>query len=300
MTSPNISIDARAELFTSTRPQLFAIAYRMLGSVAEAEDVVQDAYLKWQNASAAEVRAPRAYLATIVTRLAINQLRSARNQRETYVGHWLPEPLVTDYAPDASEPVELAESLSMAFLVMLERLSPTERAVLLLHDVFDFEYAEIAQIIDKTEANCRQLLARAKKHIDAPSRKFDADPEQADRLLQLFRNAATLGDIDGLLAVLAEDITLYADGGGKVRGAALRPIHGSDDVSRFVVGVVQRLVPAERTIRSARINGQPGFIVYVNGTPLAALILDVRNDRIRTIYAIGNPDKLRALPREQE
>ncbi|HEX7942971.1 MAG TPA: sigma factor-like helix-turn-helix DNA-binding protein, partial [Gemmatimonadaceae bacterium] len=221
---------------------------------------------------------------------------SARVQRETYVGPWLPEPLVTDHAPDPSEPVELAESLSMAFLVMLERLSPIERAVLLLHDVFDFEYGEIARIIDKTEANCRQLLVRAKKHIGAPRPRFDADRAQADRLMHRFTQAAGVGDMDGLLAVLAEDITLWADGGGKVKGAALRPIHGADSVARFVVGVIRRLVPAERSMRPARINGEPGFIVYVSGRPLAAMILDIRDERIRTIYAIGNPDKLHALP----
>jgi RNA polymerase sigma-70 factor (ECF subfamily) len=289
-------MESRTALFTSARPLLFSIAYRMLGSVADAEDLVQDAYLRWQEAPEADVRAPRAYLATIVTRLAINQLRSARSQRETYVGPWLPEPLVTDHAPDPLEPIELAESLSMAFLVMLERLSPIERAVLLLHDVFDFEYAEIARIVDKSEANCRQLLSRAKKHVGAPEARFDADPAQAERLMQRFTEAASAGDIDGMLAVLAEDITLWADGGGKIKGAALRPIHGAVSVARFVAGVLQRFVPAERSMRPAQINGEPGFIVYVSGRPLAAMIFHLRGGRIRTIYALGNPDKLRGLP----
>ena len=288
-------MESRTAVFTSTRPQLFAIAYRMLGSVADAEDIVQDAYLRWQEAPETDVRAPRAYLTTIVTRLAINQLRSARSQRETYVGPWLPEPLVTDHAPDPSEPVELAESLSMAFMVMLERLSPVERAVLLLHDVFDFEYAEIARIVDKSEANCRQLLSRAKRHVGADEARFDADPAQAERLMQRFTQAAGAGDVDGMLAVLAEDITLWADGGGKVRGAALRPIRGAESVARFVTGVIQRFVPVERTMRPARINGEPGFIVYASGRPLAAMILHIRGGRIGAIYAIGNPDKLRTL-----
>jgi RNA polymerase sigma-70 factor (ECF subfamily) len=286
----------RIDAFTEARPLLFAIAYRMLGSVADAEDIVQDAYLRWQEAPETDVRTPRAYLATIVTRLAINQLRSARSRRESYVGPWLPEPLVTEHAADPSEPVELAESLSMAFMVMLERLSPIERAVLLLHDVFDFDYAEIARIVEKSETNCRQLLTRAKKHIGAAEARFDVDPAQADRLMTLFTQAAGAGDMDGLLAVLAEDITLWADGGGKVRGAALRPVTGADSVARFVIGVIQRLVPTGRTMRPARINGEPGFIVYVNGRPLAALILHIRDERIRTIYAVGNPDKLQALP----
>jgi len=289
-------IETRTADFTSARPLLFSIAYRMLGSVSDAEDIVQDAYLRWLEAPDAEIRAPSAYLATIVTRLSINRLRSARTQRETYVGPWLPEPLVTEPAPDPSEPVELAESLSMAFLVMLERLSPIERAVLLLHDVFDFEYAEIARIVDKTESNCRQLLTRAKKHIGAAEPRFEVDQTQADRLMQRFTEAAGAGDMDGMLAVLAEDITLWADGGGKIRGAALRPIHGTDSVARFLIGVTQRFVPAERTMRPARINGQPGFIAYVSGRPFAALIFDIREQQIHTIYAIGNPDKLQALP----
>jgi RNA polymerase sigma-70 factor (ECF subfamily) len=288
-------MEDRAAVFASSKPLLFSIAYRMLGSVMDAEDVVQDAYLRWQEALDADVRAPHAYLATIVTRLSINQLRSARRQRETYVGPWLPEPLVTDYAPDPSGPVELAESLSMAFLVLLERLSPIERAVFLLHEVFDFEYAEIARIVDKTEANCRQLLARARKRVGAPHARFDADRAQVDRLMDRFTQAAGEGDIDGLLAVLAEDITLWADGGGKVRGAALKPLRGSAAVARFVVGVIRRFVPAERTMRQAQINGQPGFVIYVSGRPLAALAFEIRTDRIHSIYAIGNPDKLQGL-----
>jgi len=272
---------------------LFAIAYRMLGSVMDAEDLVQDAYLRWQEAAEADVRSPRAYLTTIVTRLAINQLRAARTKRETYVGPWLPEPLVTEDTPDK---VELAESLSMAFLVLLERLSPVERAVFLLHEVFDFEYAEIARMVDKTEANCRQLLARAKQRVGTPRTRFEADPEQARRLTQRFTEASVAGDLDGLLALLAEDITVWADGGGKVPGAALKPVHGATPVARFVLGVMRRVVPAGTILRHAEINGQPGFIAYVSGRPLSALILDIRDGRIHTIYAVGNPDKLQTLP----
>src|SRR6266498_260007 len=224
-------MESRAAVFASTRPLLFSIAYRMLGSVMDAEDLVQDAYLRWQEAPEADVRSPRAYLATIVTRLAINQLRSARTKRETYVGPWLPEPLVTDPTPDASSHLELAESLSMAFLVLLERLSPVERAVFLLHQVFDFEYAEIARIVDKTEATCRQLLARARKRIGQSQARFEADPAKARGLVQRFTEASMAGDLDGLLAVLAEDITLWADGGGKAKGAALKPVRGAADVA---------------------------------------------------------------------
>jgi len=288
-------METPAAAFTAVRPQLFAIAYRMLGSVVEAEDLVQEAYLRSQKASDVEVRSPRAYLTTIVTRLAINQLRSARAQREVYVGPWLPEPLLTTSASDASDTVELGESLSMAFLVLLERLSPIERAVFLLHEVFDFDYAEIGRVVDKSEANCRQILARARKHLGASRQRFEAAPAQADRLVERFTQAAQAGDLDGLLEVLAEDITLWADGGGKVPGAALKPVHGARAVGRFAIGVVHRFVPAESVIRVAEINGQPGFIVYVSGKPLAALVFQVRGDRIHTIYAIGNPDKLQSL-----
>ena len=285
-----------SEVFGQLRPLLFSIAYRMVGSVMDAEDLVQDAYLRWQEAPATEVRSPRAYLATIVTRLAINYLRSARIKREAYVGPWLPEPLVTEHAPDPSGQLELAESLSMAFLVLLERLSPVERAVFLLHEVFDFDYADIARIVDKTEANCRQLLARAKKRVGAGRARFHAAPAHAGRLVQRFTEAAQAGDMDGLLAVLAEDITLWADGGGKVPGAALNPVRGATSVARFVLGIMQRFVPPGTTVRTTEINGQPGFVVYLSGRPLAALICDIRGDRIHTLYAVGNPDKLGALP----
>ena len=286
-------METRAEVFASVRPLLFSIAYRMVGSVMDAEDLVQEAYLRWEEAPETEVRSPRAYLTTIVTRLAINHLRSARTRRETYVGPWLPEPLVTEHTPDT---VELAESLSMAFLVLLERLSPIERAVFLLHEVFDFEYAEIARIVDKTEANCRQLLSRAKKRVGAPDARFEADPAQARRLVQQFTDAAFAGDMDGLLAVLAEDITLWADGGGKVPGAALKPVRGPTSVAPLILGAMGRVVPQNTIVRPAVINGQPGVIAYTSGRTLSTLIFDIRGGRIHTIYAIGNPDKLRAMP----
>ncbi len=286
-------METRAEVFASARPLLFSIAYRMLGSVMDAEDLVQDAYLRWEGAPETDVRSPRAYLTTIVTRLAINHLRAARTKRETYVGPWLPEPLVTEDRPDT---VELAESLSMAFLVLLERLSPIERAVFLLHEVFDFDYAEIARMVDKSVANCRQLVTRAKKRIGSSPARFEAEPAQARRLTQRFTEASVDGDLDGLLTLLAEDITLWADGGGKAKGAALNPVRGAASVARFVLGVMSRVVPAGTIVRPADINGQAGFIAYLSGRPMAALILDIQNGRIHTIYAIANPDKLQALP----
>lgn len=289
-------MESRSDAFASTRPLLFSIAYRMLGSVMDAEDLVQEAYVRWQHAADVDVRSPRAFLTTIVTRLAINQLRSARERRETYVGAWLPEPLVTDAQPDSSRSVELAESLSMAFLVLLERLSPVERAVFLLREVFDFEYEEIGHIMDKSEPNCRQIMARARSHIGNERTRFDTDRAQADRLVEQFARAAMEGDVDGLVAALAEDITLWADGGGKVRGAALQPIHGVEPVARFLLGIMRRFVPPGTRVRPTSINGQSGFVAYVGAEPRAALVFDIREGRIRTIYAIGNPDKLGGLP----
>ena len=289
-------MDARADDFASSRPLLFAIAYRMLGSVMDAEDLVQDAYLRWQAAPEAEVRSPRAFLATIVTRLAINRLRSARQRREAYIGPWLPEPLMADTAPDPSGPVELAESLSMAFLLLLERLSPVERAVFLLREVFDFEFGEIAPIVDKTEANCRQLLARARKHLGAPRPRFPAHSARAAEMVRRFTDAARQGDMEGFLALLAEDITLWADTDVRVPGAARKPVHGATAVAKVLARGAARFAPAEAVIRQAEINGQPGLVAYLAGRPMGALILDIRGNRIHTIYAIGNPDKLRGLP----
>jgi len=285
----------RDDAFTAARPLLFAIAYRMTGSVMDAEDLVQDTYLRWREAPDGEVRSPNAYLATIVTRLAINHLNAARTRRETYVGPWLPEPLVTDPAPDAAQTVELAESLSMAFLVLLERLSPVERAVLLLHDVFDFDYATIARIVEKSEPNCRQILARAKQHLAEPHPRFAVDPARAEELLRRFTAAAGAGDLDTLLTVLAEDITLWADGGGKVKGAASKPVRGATPVARSVINGMRRGVPAGATLQPATLNGQPAIIASVAGRALAALIFDVWGDRIHTIYVVSNPDKLHGL-----
>src|ERR1041385_3004970 len=272
----------RDDAFTAARPLLFAIAYRMTGSVMDAEDLVQDAWLRWQEAPAGEVRAPNAYLTTIVTRLAINHLNAARTRRETYVGPWLPEPLVTDPAPDAAQTVELAESLSMAFLVLLERLAPVERAVLLLHEVVDFDHAAIARIVEKSEAGCRQILARAKRHLAAPEPRFAVDPARAGELLRRF-------------TAVAADMALGAEGGGKGKGAASKPVRGATPVAKSLINGMRRGVPAGATIQTATLNGQPGLIASIAGRALAALIFDVRGDRIQTIYVVSNPDKLRGI-----
>jgi RNA polymerase sigma-70 factor (ECF subfamily) len=289
--------DNLLEAFDEHRPLLFSVAYRMLGSVTDAEDLVQEAFLRWQEAVGAdvEVRSPRAYLSTVITRLAINRLQSARVQREHYVGPWLPEPLLTAQSTGTAGDDRLAESLSMAFLVLLESLSPAERIVFLLRDVFDYEYAEIAQILGKSEANCRQLLRRARVQVAARRPRFDASPQQLERLTEQFQKTSTDGDLPGLVALLAEDVALWADGGGKT-AAALRPIHGADHVGRFIIGALRKFVPADHVSRRAEINGQPGIITSVAGRPISAVILDLAEGRIQSIYIVTNPEKLVRLP----
>ena len=282
------------ELFNRQRPLLFAIAYRLLGSVVDAEDIVQEAFLRWQSAPAAGVQSPKAWLSTVVTRLCIDQLRSARVQREAYVGPWLPEPLVIEREPDVADAVVLADSLSMAFLVLLERLTPTERAVFLLHDVFAYDYAEIAPIVDKSVAHCRQLARRARAHVAAGRPRFEASPERRERLTQAFLAACAEGDLPALLATLADDVTLWSDGGGKV-AAARRPVHGADKVARFLLGIL-RTVPPDTVVRPARVNGQPGLVSSVRGQPFGVLTLDIADDRVQAVRIVVNPDKLRAVP----
>jgi RNA polymerase sigma-70 factor (ECF subfamily) len=282
----------RTEIFNQYRPLLFSIAYRMLGSVMEAEDMVQETFLRWQQVSEDEIESPKAYLTTIVTRLCIDFLRSARARREEYVGPWLPEPLVTG-EPAAGGDMTLADSLSMAFLVLLESLNPVERAVFLLRDVFDYDYAEIARIVGKSEANCRQMARRARQYIAARRPRFNASPEQQERLLLQFLETSTNGDVPGLVELLADDITLWADGGGKAR-AALKPIRGALNVARFVVGVV-RTLPRDMVTRRVEINGQPGIIAYEGDRVIGVAVLDVGDGRIRGIGFIVNPEKLQGL-----
>jgi len=289
-------MDDRDTQFTAARPTLFAIAYRMVGTVMDAEDLVQDAYLRWREAPATDVRTPAAYLTTIVTRLAINFLGSARIRRETYVGPWLPEPLVTDPSPDPQSSVELAESLSVAFLVLLERLAPVERAVFLLHDVFDLEYDEIARIVEKSETNCRQILSRARERVGAPRARFAGDTEKAEQLLARFQTAANGGDLDGLVALLADDITLWVDGGGKAKGALPKPVLGATPVAKVLINTMRRLSADGITFRPARLNGRPGMIAYIAGAPQATVIFELGSERIEGIYVVANPDKLQGIP----
>ncbi|HYN87850.1 MAG TPA: RNA polymerase sigma-70 factor [Ardenticatenaceae bacterium] len=288
----------RDETFNQYRPLLFSIAYRMLGSVMEAEDIVQEAFLRWQRAAEIEVQSPKAYLSAVVTRLCIDALRSARVQREAYLGPWLPEPLATDAGSPGAD-TALAESLSMAFLVLLERLTPTERAVFLLREVFDYDYAEIATIVGKSEANCRQMVRRARQHLAANRPRFDASPEQRERLTEQFLHTCVTGDLPGLIQLLADDITLWSDGGGKA-AAASKPIHGPASVARFLLGVLAKSPPTY-TPRLAQVNGQPAIVGYVEGQPQGVLVLDLAAERIRAIYIVVNPDKLKGLtPAERD
>jgi RNA polymerase sigma-70 factor (ECF subfamily) len=285
---------ARIEDFERHRSLLFSIAYRMLGSVADAEDVVQEAYLRWQQAPEAEVRSPRSYLSAVVTRLSIDWLRSARARREEYVGPWLPEPLVSERAEEVAVLDELSESLSIAFLVVLESLNPVERAVFLLREVFDYDYEEISRILGKSEDNCRQIAHRARQSVAARRPRFERSPEQEERLSRQFLEACMSGDMEGLISLLSEDVTLWSDGGGKV-AAAPYPIYGPERVARFLLGVL-RTVPPAFSARPAQVNGPPGVVGYVDGSPTGVVALDVVDGRLHGVRIVVNPDKLRGIP----
>lgn len=270
----------------------FAAAYRMLGSVSEAEDVVQEALLRLTRAEG-PIEEPEAWITTVATRLSIDVLRQARVRRETYVGPWLPEPLIEEAGAEPGSRVELQDSLSQAFLVMLERLTATERAALLLRDVFDYDYGEIAEVIDRSQATCRQLVSRARKHLRSNAPRFDADVGQRDRLLEQFLAAAEEGDLDALEQLLAEDATLYSDGGGKAI-AARRPILGGPRIARFMAGVTRKYRRrGPLALQLVHVNGQPGRILRTaSGRVLDVLSIDVVGGRIQTVRLVRNPDKL--------
>jgi RNA polymerase sigma-70 factor, ECF subfamily len=284
----------RTEDFERHRSLLFSIAYRMLSSVTDAEDIVQEAYLRWREVPEAEVRSPKSYLSAVVTRLSIDRLRSARVQREEYVGPWLPEPLISERAEEIADSTELDETLSMAFLVLLESLNPMERAVFLLREVFDYDYDEISRIVDKSEANCRQIAHRARQSVATRRPRFERSPEQEERLTQQFVEACTSGDMEGLVGLLSEEVTLWSDGGGKV-AAAPYPIHGPERVARFLLGVL-RTVPPGFSARPTWVNRGPCVVGYVDGHPTSVVTLDVANGRLQGVRIVVNPDKLRAIP----
>jgi RNA polymerase sigma-70 factor (TIGR02957 family) len=289
-------MNAPAEsLLAELRPPAFAIAYRMLGSVAEAEDVVQEALLRVHTTLAAgdELESPRAYVATVTTRLAIDRLRSAQVRRERYVGEWLPEPLVSDPADDPAHQAELADSLSLAFLVVLESLSPEQRAVLLLRDVFDYGYDEIAAIVGKSPDTTRQLAVRARRHVDERRPRFEASRQQRDELSRRFFAAAQEGDLAALETLLAQDVVLHGDGGGQVPALA-RSLHGRRRVARTLLVWARR--GGGGSVRHAEVNGQPGALLLDgDGGVVSVMALDIADGQIQGVSSIVNPDKLRHL-----
>lgn len=290
-----MSTDERT--FVEHRKLLFAIAYRILGSAADAEDVVQDAWLKWSAADRAQVADPKAYLSRIVSNLSMERLRSTRRQRETYVGPWLPEPILT--SADTAEDVAAAESVSMAMLVVLETLSPLERAVFVLKEVFDFSYGEIASAVERSEAAVRQAGHRARNHVQARRPRFEADRGKKRAVTERFFAAATGGDINDLMQLLAPDVTLWTDGGGKVR-QALRPVEGMAKVAAWLAGVTKRpyegVEIADMTAEVVDINGGPGIVFSASGRVIATLTVELDADgRIAVIHNVANPDKLHAV-----
>lgn len=290
----NSETPGRLATFGQYRSLLFSIAYRMLGSVADAEDILQESFIRFQQSAETEIRSPRAFLVTIVSRLCLNHLQSARVQREEYVGQWLPEPVMTDPGSDPFGIVKIDESLSLAFLLLLERLTPVERAVFLLREVFEYEYADVAAVLGQSEVNCRQILRRARQHVSAARPRFQAPEGKQNDLLQRFLEAAGTGDMEGIVALLAKDVVLRSDGGGK--GIAVpNTICGAGKVARGVMGSLEHLVPRTLVRRMARINGEPGLINYLDGKPHSVLTIDAVDGLIQTIYVVTNPDKLAHL-----
>jgi RNA polymerase sigma-70 factor (TIGR02957 family) len=291
-----------AEEFEHHRPHLFAIAYRMLGSASEAEDVVQDAWLRSSAAESADVRSPRAYLMTVVTRLALDRLKSARATRETYVGPWLPEPLLTDRGPKPEESVALAESLTLAFMVLLDALSPEERAVFVLREVLEYSYAEIASVLNSTEANCRQLFHRAKERLRSGHSRSARSQEEKRELAQRFVDALRAGDGAALTQVLADDVGFWGDGGGRVP-AGKRPTFGRDAVVHLLLGI-RRSAAAQGyhldnlSIDIVEVNYEPAMIARVDGRVDSVYVFSIEGDVITGIRVVRNPDKLVYLARQ--
>ncbi|MFI7412778.1 RNA polymerase sigma-70 factor [Streptomyces sp. NPDC049627] len=291
-----MTTETETDVFEEHRPVLMGVAYRMLGRLADAEDVVQEAWLRWSAADRSEVREPRAYLVRITTRLAIDRLRQVKARGETYVGPWLPEPYVTDFGdsvPDTAERAVLADSVSLAVLVVLESLSPLERAVFVLREAFGYPYAEIGAMLDRGEAAVRQLAGRARKHVDERRPRYEVDPTQRRDLTERFLAAAAEGDLEGLMSLLAPDVRLVGDSGGKAK-APVRVLETADKVGRFLIGAARKGV-ADASFRFLEINGGPALLVLAGDKPDSVFQLDVLDGRIQSVYIIRNPDKLRSL-----
>ncbi len=282
------------ESFETYRSYLFAIAYRMLGSAMDAEDMVQETYLHYQSTPKDDIRSLKAYLTTILTRLCMDQLQLARRKREQYVGPWLPEPILTTQTAETGDPekrVDMQESISLAFLVLLEQLQPFERAVFLLREVFGYDFAEIATMLDKSEAACRRSFSRARLHLRAHRPRFPASPQLHRQLLSGYFQAVESGETTALMNLLSADVTLWADGGGKIKQAALRPIRGRDAVARFSLGT-KRFWPENSRVELGEVNGQTALIIRAGGQVFSVLTIDVEEGRIQAIRVIANPEKL--------
>ena len=280
--------------YEQLRPQLFSLAYRMLGTVADAEDVVQEAFLRLERSrrQGTQIESQRRFLTTVATRLAIDELRSARRRRESYFGPWLPEPLVTATEPDAAEVAELSDSLSVSFLVLLETLTPVERAVFLLREVFDYPYDEIAEIVNKSEANCRQILVRARKRIDQGKPRFKVDRESQRELASRFLGAFQNGELDELTSLLAADVVFYGDGGGKGQGLP-RPVYGAERVGRLLRTARDRFRQIGARLEPASINGEPGTLNFdADGRLINVFIFEIAEGQVQAVRSIINPDKL--------
>jgi RNA polymerase sigma-70 factor (ECF subfamily) len=281
----------RTEEFEELRPLLFAIAYRILGSVAEAEDAVQETWLRYES-SPTQPRSTKAFLSAVVTRVSIDVLRSARVRRETYVGQWFPEPLLTDPYADPARSAELADSLSMAALLLLERLTPLERAVFVLREVFGFGFSEVSAAVGRSEAACRQLAVRARRHMEVGRPRFEADHREREELTARFFDALRDGDVDGVRELLAADVQMVGDGGGKAP-ALPRSVMGVDKVARVLASIFPLLAKIDARVEQREVNGQPGAIVRDrDGKVVGTLTLDVLDGQIQTIRALVNPDKL--------
>jgi RNA polymerase sigma-70 factor, ECF subfamily len=283
--------------FERHRRHLIGLGYRMLGSVAAAEDAVQEAYLRWHRADRTAVAEPRRFLGKIVTRICLDEMKSARARRETYVGPWLPEPVVHEAGMSAESASEYADDLSVGLMLALERLSPLERAAFLLHEIFDVGYDEVAVLLERSEAACRQLVARARANVRDSRARFEIPPDGGRAIAEAFAAAVRIGDVGALAGLLAADALLHTDGGGK-RKAALRIIRGRDRITRFSIGVFHKFTtPTPTSMRFAPVNGMPGFVTAFDDGSLQTTAFEITDGRIAAIYVVLNPDKLGHLAR---
>lgn len=290
--SPTERQRGAAERFEEHRRYLTGLAYRMLGSMTEAEDAVQEAYIRWHGTERARVQSPRAFLATVVTRICLDQMKSARARRESYVGPWLPEPVLEAETFGAETASDYAADLSVGLMLVLERLSPLERAAFLLHDVFDVDFEDVARLLERNQATCRQLAARGRAHVRESRPRFQVEPDKGSEILQEFMKAYRTGNVDGLANILTEDAVLYTDGGGK-RRAALNPIMGRARILSLFAGVARKQAEPIVDMCPAAINGLPGCVATLANGDMLTIALEIASDRIGRVYVVRNPDKLK-------